>query len=172
MNLLTDPWIPVLHNKVFDQISLRELLCQEADWELVLPRDDMELACLQLLISLTQVLFTPVDQQVLRARIKTPLREIEFEQVIANYQEWFDLDHSAMPFMQTRGVQAAEVTPIQKLFIGLPEGNNHALFNAEGEINAICGGCVAIALFNQANNVLALAAALRGACEVVRRSPP
>ncbi|MGR6034459.1 MAG: type I-E CRISPR-associated protein Cse1/CasA [Candidatus Nitrosoglobus sp.] len=162
MNILVDNWIPVLHDKSSRQISLRDLLCQEADWDLALPRDDMELAGLQLLISLTQVLFMPVDQRVLQARIKTPLREAEFEQGIANYQEWFDLDHSAMPFMQTRGVQAAEVTPIQKLFIGLPEGNNHAFFNAEGEINAVCGGCTVIALFNQANNCPSFGGGFKG----------
>jgi CRISPR system Cascade subunit CasA len=162
MNLITDAWIPALHNRDLSQISLREVLCQEEDWDLALPRDDMELACLQLLISLTQVLFTPADQRVLRAWIKTPLTEAEFEQGIGSYQNWFDLDHPDIPFMQTRDVRATEVTPIQKLFIGLPEGNNHAFFNAEGEINAVCGGCVVIALFNQANNCPSFGGGFKG----------
>jgi CRISPR system Cascade subunit CasA len=60
------------------------------------------------------------------------------------------LSHEQYPFMQTRGVEAKEITPIQKLFVGLPEGNNHAFFNQVSEINAACGSCIAIALFNQA----------------------
>jgi CRISPR system Cascade subunit CasA len=65
---------------------------------------------------------------------------------------WFVLDHQQYPFMQTRRVKAKEITPIQKFFIGLPEGNNHALFNDKGEIDAVCASCSAIALFNQASN--------------------
>nr|WP_049772948.1 type I-E CRISPR-associated protein Cse1/CasA [Nitrosococcus watsonii] len=162
MNLLTDPWIPVLDDKAFRPINLQALLCQEADGDLALSRDDMELACLQLLVSLTQVLFTPADQRTLRVRIKTPLSEAEFQQGIADYRDWFDLEHPDTPFMQTRGVQAAEVTPIQKLFIGLPEGNNQAFFNAEGEIKTVCGGCAAIGIFNQANNCPSFGGGFKG----------
>jgi len=152
MNLLTDSWVPVLEGGRFRQIGLQDVLCTDASWEIALPRDDMELAALQLLICLTQVLFPPADQAALRARLKTPLGEDEYRRAIEPYRAWFDLDHPVTPFMQTRGVKATEPTPIQKLFIGLPEGNNHAFFNAEGEIGAVCGGCAAIALFNQANN--------------------
>lgn len=152
MNLLHDAWIPVTEAGCFRHITLQEVLCADADWELALPRDDMELAALQLLVSLTQVLFPTADQAALRARLNAPLSEAEFQTAAGRFREWFDLDHPRTPFMQIRGVSAKDVTPIQKLFIGLPEGNNHAFFNAEGEINAVCGGCVAIALFNQASN--------------------
>lgn len=152
MNLLTDAWLPVLEGKQFRQVSLQDVLCMDADWEIVLPRDDMELAALQLLVCLAQVLFPVADQPALRSRLKTPLTEAEYRQAIEPYRAWFDLDHPATPFMQARGVSAKEVTPIQKLFVGLPEGNNHAFFNAEGEIGQVCGGCAAIALFNQASN--------------------
>ena len=37
-------------------------------------------------------------------------------------------------FMQTRGVASTEATPIQKLLIGLPDGNNHCFFNETGEV--------------------------------------
>src|SRR5690606_8498515 len=119
---------------------------------LALPRDDMELATLQLLVSLTQVLFPTAHHAALRARLNAPLSEADFHTATERLLEWFDLDHPRTPFMQTRGVSAKDVTPIQKLFIGLPDGNNHAFFNAEGEIKAVCVGCAAIALFNQASN--------------------
>ena len=152
MNLLRDAWIPVTKAGSFRHITLQEVLCTDAEWELALPRDDMELAALQLLVSLTQVLFPTADQAALRARLNAPLSEAEFQTAAGRFSEWFDLDHPRTPFMQIRGVSAKDVTPIQKLFIGLPEGNNHAFFNAEGEIKAVCGGCASIALFNQASN--------------------
>ncbi|MBN2569845.1 MAG: type I-E CRISPR-associated protein Cse1/CasA, partial [Deltaproteobacteria bacterium] len=51
MNLLTEQWIPVrpLTGGGLEKISLRELLCGEKKWEICLPRDDMELAAMQLL---------------------------------------------------------------------------------------------------------------------------
>lgn len=122
----------------------------------------MELAALQLLVSLTQVLFPVADQAALRARLKAPLSEAEFALAADLFREWFDLDHPRTPFMQTRGVSAKDVTPIQKLFIGLPEGNNHAFFNSEGEIKAVCGGCAAIALFNQASNCPSFGGGFKG----------
>lgn len=152
MNVVSDRWIPVYKEGASCFASLQDVLCTNADWELALPRDDMELAALQLLVSLTQVLFPTPDQPALRTRLNTPLAEADFRSATERFRDWFDLDHPRTPFMQTRGVAAKDVTPIQKLFIGLPEGNNHAFFNAEGEIKSVCGGCAAIALFNQASN--------------------
>lgn len=152
MNLLIDAWLPVLEGKQFRRITLKDVLCSDVDWEISLPRDDMELAALQLLVSLTQVLFPVHDQSELIRRIKSPLDAGEYDAAVGRYRDWFDLDHPDTPFMQIRGVVAKEATPVQKLFIGLPEGNNHKLFNAEGEISRVCGGCAAISLFNQASN--------------------
>ena len=93
-----------------------------------MPRDDMELAALQLLICLVQVIFTPSNKQQWQQRIKQPLTADEYEQAVARMMDWFDLLHPQYPFMQTRGVTATDPTPIQKLLIGLPEGNNHVFF--------------------------------------------
>jgi len=152
MNLLTDPWIPVQNGGRSALITLKQVLCEDHDHRIALPRDDMELACLQLLICLTQVLFLPDDASALRQRARTPLTPDEYEDGIQPYIDWFDLRHPETPFMQIRGVKAKETTPIQKLFVGLPEGNNHAFFNEPGEITAIGEPAAAIALFNQAMN--------------------
>lgn len=151
MNLLSDDWIPVAGIAGPQRASLRTLLCEEGAKELRLPRDDMELAALQLLISLVQCIAPPADRAELRDRIRRPLTTTQFDAAVAPYRDWFDLDHATTPFMQSRGVAAKEVTPIQKLFIGLPQGNNHKFFDPEGAIDAVCGGCAAIALFNQAS---------------------
>lgn len=162
MNLLLDPWIPVRDGRGPGRIRYRDLLCDTHVWQLGLPRDDLELACLQLLVSLTQVIFLPEDRKALRRRIDAPLKPEEFDAGIARYRDWFDLDHPDTPFMQTRGVQASEPTPIQKLLAGLPEGNNHAFFNEPGEVTHLGAAGAAIALFNQAMNCPSFGGGFKG----------
>jgi len=164
MNLLSDNfnWIPVTHQGRFRHISLKDLLCRDEDWQISLNRDDMELAALQLVICLVQVVFMPHDSKELRRRMETPLTEEEYKKGIAAFPDMFVLDHPKHPFMQTRGVEAKEVTSMQKLFIGLPEGNNHAFFNETGEVNRACPSCTAIALFNQANNCPSFGGGFKG----------
>lgn len=153
MNLLTDSWVPVRDGNTLRHLSLKEVLCADGSWELGLNRDDLNLAALQLLICLTQVVLTPQNRDELRLREREPLSEAEYDSVIDRFLDWFDLQHPKHPFMQTRGVKATEPTPIQKLFPGLPEGNNHALFNQPDEVRSACESCCVIALFNQAVNV-------------------
>ena len=166
MNLLEDPWIPVRANGgtgAFRLLTYRELLCEPDDaWQISLPRDDLELACLQLLVCMTQVMFLPEDDRILRTRIATPLSVTEFESGTAPCCDWFDLDHPKQPFMQSRGVKAEKLTPIQKLLVGLPGGNNHAFFNEVGEVNKLSAAVTAIALFNQASNGNSMGGGFKG----------
>ncbi|MFH1851674.1 MAG: type I-E CRISPR-associated protein Cse1/CasA [Candidatus Neomarinimicrobiota bacterium] len=162
MNLLTDQWIPVHQDGKRQLIHLQDVLCTNSDWQLSLPRDDMEMACLQLMICLTQVIFTPQDARELMQRISRPLTAAEYLDGIAQYIEWFDLNHPETPFMQVRGVKAEKSTPIQKLFVGLPEGNNHCFFNDPGELTAVSESAAAIALFNQAIDCPSLGGGFKG----------
>lgn len=165
MNLLEDPWIPVRAEGgagEFRLLTYRELLCEPGDWQVSLPRDDLELACLQLLVCMTQVMFPPEDVRALRACIQTPLTPDEFAAGIVPCRDWFDLDHPTQPFMQSRGVKFTEDTPIQKLLIGLPEGNNHAFFNEAGEVQHLSGPLAAITLFNQASNCPSFGGGFKG----------
>lgn len=152
MNLLTDAWIPVRYKGQAMNISLEDVLCQDYGWMIACPRDDFEMATLQMLIALTQILFMPEDKKELRHREANPLTQKEYLQGIEQRRDWFDLLHPTQPFMQHRGVNAKKSTPIQKLFVGLPAGNNPAYFNSIGEINRVGLNYVAIALFNQASN--------------------
>ncbi|MBN1757921.1 MAG: type I-E CRISPR-associated protein Cse1/CasA [Chitinispirillaceae bacterium] len=161
MNLLTDPWVPVRKGTEFLQVRYKDLLCtDQPELNIALPRDDLELACVQLLAALTQVIFIPENQKQLRERVRTPVTESEFDAGIKKFnekdKEWFDLEHPKWPFMQTRGVQG-EWTSIQKLLTGMPEGTSksgsaHAFFNTTSEIRYLGAGITAIALFNQASN--------------------
>jgi len=162
MNLLTDEWVPVQQKGKRQMIRLQDVLCNDESWLLSLPRDDMEMACLQLIICLTQVLFRPADAKALRLQIRKPMREEDYQQGIADYLDWFDLNHPDTPFMQVRGVKAVKATPIQKLFVGLPEGNNHCFFNDAGELKAVSQSAAAIALFNQAMNSPSMGGGFKG----------
>jgi CRISPR system Cascade subunit CasA len=165
MNLLKDPWIPVRADGgtgAFRLLTYQQLLCESGNWQVSLPRDDLELACVQLLVCMTQVMFLPDDDKTLRARIAKPLSPEDFVAGVQPCNDWFDLDHPTQPFMQTRGVKAAEDTPIQKLLIGLPEGNNQAFFNEAGEVRHLGGTLAAIALFNQASNCPSFGGGFKG----------
>lgn len=152
MNLLIDDWIPVQHQGVFKHISLKTLLTSDESWQVSLPRDDMEMACLQLLISLTQILFIPEDGKALKARINTPISEEEYLQVIEGKVEWFDMDHPEHPFMQTKGVTASELTDMAKLFAGLTGSTSSTFMNEPDLASKLCPSCAALGLFNQAIN--------------------
>lgn len=152
MKLLIEDWIPVRSPGGLRQIRLQTLLTSEQQFHLALPRDDMELGALQLLISLVQVIAPPMGARDLRQRVKKPLAAEEYQGWSDKFVSSFDLQHAETPFMQVNNPNTADITPIQKLFTGLPAGNNHAFFNESSEIEAICSGCAAIALFNQASN--------------------
>lgn len=152
MNLLTDAWIPLQQAGLMEKITLQQFLCGEKDGELCLPRDDMEFACLQLLVSITQVLFTPDDKKQLIHRIKQPLTHEEFVEGCEGKLDWFDLEHPDTPFMQFRGVKAKELTPMDKLMAGVADGTNKTFVNPQGLIAGLCAGCVSIAFYNTAFN--------------------
>ncbi len=152
MNLLTDKWIPVQRAGRPEKITLQQLLCGEKTGELCLPRDDMEFACLQLLVALTQVLFTPVDKKMLVQRIQKPLTLEEYVDGCEGKKDWFDLNHPETPFMQFRGVKAKEPTPMDKLMAGVADGTNKAFINPQGLADGLCASCVAIVLYNTAYN--------------------
>lgn len=154
MNLLTDSWIPVrpVDGGAPRQVSLKAVLCEGDHWALCLPRDDMEMAAMQLLICLVQVCWMPSDAKALQQRLRNLLTEDEFQVAFDKWDGTFQLDHTETPFMQVKGVAAKEVTPLDKLFTGLSGTTNCVHINEPGQADAICPGCAAIALFNQANN--------------------
>lgn len=164
MNLLTEAWIPVrpLPAGAPEKITLRRLLCEDEKWELSLPRDDMELAALQMLICMAQVFFIPKDTEELKQRITAPLSSEAFEAGCAPYKEWFRLDHQDFPFMQVRGVKAKDPTPMDKLLAGVTGATNSCFVNEPGLGACLCGGCAAVALFNQANNAPGFGGGFKG----------
>jgi CRISPR system Cascade subunit CasA len=162
MNLLTDAWIPVQHQGSYQKISLQQLLCGEQTGELCSPRDDMELACLQLLCAMTQVLFILKDKKALGQYVKEPIMPEAYADACRGKMDWFDLDHPETPFMQIRGVKAVQPTPMDKLLAGVADGTNKAFVNPQGLAEALCRGCAVIALFNAANNCPSMGGGFKG----------
>ncbi len=170
MNLLIDNWIPVSLNREPQRISLRQLLCdkQGQDWQITALRDDMDLAALQLLVCLVQVVLMPEDAKALKKRWSEPMSEADYEQAIQQFIDWFDLLHPETPFMQTASVTPEKANKnwasLQKLFVGLPEktsssASSNGFFNTPDEIQAVHLGDAAIALFQQATNGFSLGGA-------------
>ena len=168
MNLLTDDWIPVELNGELQRISLQKLLCEEHDFKIKTFRDDMELATLQLLACIVQVVFMPDTAKVLKIRWNSPLSEADYQQGIENYFNWFDVLHPETPFMQSATVSIEKGkknwASIQKLFMGLPEktstsGTSNGFFNTPEEIVSIHWGDAVCALFQQATNGFSLGGA-------------
>ncbi|ATG89555.1 type I-E CRISPR-associated protein Cse1/CasA [Methylomonas koyamae] len=165
MNLLIDDWIPVEIAGIQQRISLQTLLCDDPDCSIKTFRDDMDLATLQLLVCLVQVVFMPDDKRSLKHRWQTPLTVSEYQDGIAGYLDWFDLLHPKTPFMQTASVMPEKGdknwASLQKLFMGLPEKTSSsptssAFFDTPDEITVIPMGDAAIALFQQATNGFSL----------------
>ena len=165
MNLLLDNWVPVQKKGISETISLKRLLCQDEDWQLFLPRDDMELAALQLIVCLVQVVFMPDNAKQLQKNNSELMLESDYDKAIASYSDWFDLLHPTQPFMQSARVKveknAKNWASLQKLFVGLPEktASSIAFFNTGAEVKGCDLGLAAIALFQQATNGFSLGGA-------------
>lgn len=170
MNLLIDNWIPVSSNGEAQRISLKQLLCDKEnnDWYIAALRDDMDLAALQLIVSLVQVVLMPKDAKALKKYWSEPMIETDYDQAIQPFIDWFDLLHPQMPFMQTDSVIPEKSNKnwasLQKLFVGLPEktsasASSNGFFNTPDEIHSVHLGDAAIALFQQATNGFSLGGA-------------
>jgi len=152
-HLLKDSWIPVVTNRAIGKISYEDLLCSDANHDLNIVRDDLEMGCLQLLICMTQAFFTPSDASALTDRIDSPMTRQEYLTGIQPYLDWFQVDHPRTPFMQITSVKAKGPTPLEKLLPGVTGATNSCFVNPAGLGEGLCGGCCAIALFHQAGNV-------------------
>jgi len=156
-NLLTENWIPVQQQGRFETISLKRLLCKDEDWQICLSRDDMELAALQLIVCLVQVMFMPDDEDDLLDAYNETMSEVDYDKGIEPFMDWFDVLHPEYPFMQRNDVKTDKLKSVQALLIGLPEktsssASSHKFFNEIEEVNSLNLELATIALFNRAMN--------------------
>ena len=151
MNLLQDDWIPVkVKFTEYKRISLSDVLCTEDCGKVFLPRDDLQFAAVQMCISLVQSIFTPNDDFELIGRYMEPMSRDEYLELSGQFVDMFSVDSPKTPFMQDTRTKDNK-TGIQKLLVGLPEGDSATMFVPPDEITKICPSCAAIALYNMAS---------------------
>ena len=120
LNLITDPWIPVIRNNRSitirpDQIA--DAGATRSDW----PRADLSLACLELLIGLVFLADPPRDDGDWHERYDAPDSE-RLRAVLSPFAPHFELTGDGPRFMQDlerfeAGAKESDVNPPDMLFI-------------------------------------------------------
>jgi len=139
MNLLKDDFISTTTGKV----SLKTILTSDQDYQLQYYFDEIQLAMLQLLSSLTTAVLNPTIAE-LKSYMKQGVSEKQFDEALIKInEEWFDADC----FMQSKppvGVKWPEA-PITKMLSGIECGtspNAIGLFSDIEKAKVICPDCV------------------------------
>lgn len=159
MNLISDPWIPVLRAD-----GNREKI---APWqitgtknpvvEIAAPRPDFQGALYQFLIGLLQTAFAPEDEEQWQEYWETPPNVDELKIIFARLSSAFELINTDGPaFLQDFDMPDGELKPLAGLLIEAPGGktrkDNLDHFIKGGIIEGACPSCAATALFTlQAN---------------------
>jgi CRISPR system Cascade subunit CasA len=159
MNLITDPWIPVVREDgSLDSIAPWQIVEKENPViEIKAPRPDFQGALYQFLIGLMRTCFAPEDEAEWLEYWQEIPEESDLQEVFAKVQDAFELDNPDGPaFMQDFNFPDGGNKEISTLFIEAPGVNtikgNLDHFVKRGQINHLCPSCVATALFTlQAN---------------------
>lgn len=150
MNLLIDNFISTTAGKV----SLKELLTSEKDYQLQYAFDEIQLAMLQLLASLTTVVLKPSLEE-LKGYLQQGLSVEQYEQALKKVDsQWFEEScfmRSAFP----EGEKVA-VAPITKMISGIECGtsaNALGLFSETTQADTICPDCAHVLNYNLHMNI-------------------
>lgn len=152
MNLLTEPWIPVLRGDRPDIIRPDQIAEKEDPvTALAWPRPDFNLACLELLIGLLYLAASPETQRAWR-RGFVPPDPADLRARLASYAPAFVLDGEGPRFLQDRTVAGEAPTGLDLLFIDAA-GDSTAKKNADlmvhrSRYSKLAPGAAAMALFN------------------------
>lgn len=139
MNLLKDDFISTTQGKV----SLKTILTSDEDYQLQYYFDEIQLAMLQLLSSLTTVVLRPTVQE-LKSYLKSGLSPEQYDTALEKVEsQWFESDC----FMQSKPPENAKwpEAPITKLLSGIECGtspNAIGLFSEVEKAETICPDCI------------------------------
>lgn len=160
MNLINDPWIPVIRQSGG--------YCRIAPWQIAEPDDpvvelaadraDFQGALYQFLIGLLQTCVAPVDGETWAEWYESPPSPQQlsrsFELLIPVFALTNEIGQPA--FMQDLTLEEAEQKDIAALLMEAPGSqtlrNNLDFFVKGGQVNAICPACAAQALFTLQTN--------------------
>jgi len=150
MNLLADEFISTTDGKV----SLKQLLTDDQHYDLQYGFDEVQLAVLQLLSSLTTVLLKPTMQE-LSSYLELGLTAAQYEKALKSVDlTLFDAGH----FMRSVSSDKREVTPdkITKLMSGIECGSSKdasGLFSDVSRVEKICAHCAPVLNYNLHMNI-------------------
>ncbi len=155
MNLITDPWIPVTRRS-----GRRERI---APWQLTdgmgtdpvvlvsAPRPDFNGAILELLVGLFQTEAAPGTPGEWTQWDRTPPSPEELRGVLERATAWFTLSGDGPRFMQSFESFEGRRRPISYLILDDPPEEtlkrNTDHFVKRGRVSALCGACIAAALY-------------------------
>jgi len=137
MNLVTDPWIPVvtLDGKP-DFANLMQVFTEGEKYADLSVRPHERVALMRLLICIAQAaLDGPVDKDDWKEAPKKLPDEARMYLTKWNKEEVFELFHKEKPFLQIAGLESNELTPIAKLDLFLASGNMTTLYDHEANGN-------------------------------------
>ncbi len=162
MNLITDPWIPVLRRDGKDTIKPWQIAeAENPVIEINAPRPDFQGALYQFLIGLLQTCFAPEVENVWEEYWKRLPKSNELQAAFEDVKDAFEIDTcNGTGFMQDHDDFEGEWLPIEDLIGGALSDNtrkeNKDLFVKAGQIKLVSPYWAALALFNlQVTGVLA-----------------
>lgn len=159
MNLINDPWIPVIYTDgQRGKIAPWQLTETESPVvELAAPRPDFQGALYQFLIGLLQTSFTPEDEDQWLAYWQTPPTAAQLQTLLAPFASAFELlNPQGVAFLQDFTPLDDDPKELAALLIDAPGGKtlkdhlDH--FVKGGTLSGVCASCTASALFTLQTN--------------------
>ena len=155
MNLIKDPWLPVVRKDgVKEKIAVHQLLDNykvNPVMELEAPRPDFKNALYQLLIGIVQVAAMPERERNWKILFSEPYNSEDFSKRVLKYEDCFEIDSEGPAFMQDFKPEDAKPMSLAKLFLDSPSDNalklNTDHFVKRNTINSIGPYWGAIALY-------------------------
>ena len=158
MNLITDPWIPVIRKEGKDTITPWQIAeAENPVIEINAPRPDFQGALYQFLIGLLQTCFAPEDEEAWEKNWERLPQSGELKEAFDKVVGAFELDNPGGPaFMQDHDLPDGDYRKIVTLLIEAPGGktlkDNLDHFVKRDQINCLCSACTATALFTLQTN--------------------
>jgi len=150
MNLLTDDFISTTQGK----ISLKTLLTSDTNYQLQYAFDEIELAMLQMLSSLSTVVLKPSLDELIDY-ITNGLTADKYEQLLNKTElQWFE-DNCFMRSAFPKGEKPADA-PITKMLSGIECGTSadaSGLFSDTSSAEIICSDCSHVLNYNLHMNI-------------------
>lgn len=161
MNLITDAWIPVRRRESQERVFIRpyemvDHLDDDPFLDIDAARPDFNGALIQFLIGIIQTVLTPVDEVEWVERFIDPPSSEELRTLMDPISKYFELEGTAIRFMQEIDLDNGSEKDIASLLINAPGENaikeNTDHFIKRDGIGKMCEVCAATALLTMNTN--------------------